>query len=187
MFLIRFGGTRGQQIVTTYTIFCDHTFFQILGGGSVRGLHQNALLERAGLIQNSIFEKMHFLDGFGHEDQKFHFRADWTYWGQANLEMPTFPDHWEVRDRLSNEKPYRLITPPARWFLNSTFNEMSLSQDRLLSPKAWMIGFNLDTFRAVRKQIVKEQPAIAHNLTVVRRETLIRWFENQGATKSIAE
>ena len=52
--------------------------------------------------------------------------------------MPTFPDHWEVRDRLSNEKPYRLITPPARWFLNSTFNEMSLSQDRLLSPKAWM-------------------------------------------------
>ena len=76
------------------------------------------------------FEKMHFLDGFGHEDRKFHFRADWTYWGQANLEMPPFPDHWEVRDRLSNEKPYRLITPPARWFLNSTFNEMSLFQDR---------------------------------------------------------
>ncbi|MGA0929873.1 MAG: molybdopterin-dependent oxidoreductase [bacterium] len=84
------------------------------------------------------FEKMHFLDGFGHEDRKFHFRADWTYWGQANQEMPTFPDHWEVRDRLSHDKPYRLITPPARWFLNSTFNEMSLSQDRLLSPKAWM-------------------------------------------------
>ena len=84
---------------------------------------------------NLGFEKMHFLDGFGHEDRKFHFKADW---GQANHEMPTFPDHWEVRDCLSNEKPYRLITPPARWFLNSTFNEMSLSQDRLLSPKAWM-------------------------------------------------
>ena len=60
LFLIRFGGTRGQQIVTTYAIFCDHTFFQILGGGSVRRLQQNALLERAGLIQNSIFEKTHF-------------------------------------------------------------------------------------------------------------------------------
>ena len=43
-----------------------------------------------------------------------------------------------------------------------------------------MVGFNLDTFRAVREQIVKEQPAIAHNLTVVRRETLIRWFENKA-------
>ena len=58
---------------------------------------------------------------------------------------------------------------------------------RRLSPPAWMAGFSLDTFRAVRKQIVEEQPTIAHNLTVVRRETLIRWFENKGATRSIAE
>ena len=58
---------------------------------------------------------------------------------------------------------------------------------RRLSPSDWMEGFSLDTFRVVRKQIVEEQPAIAHNLTVVRRKTLIRWFENQGATKSIAE
>ena len=58
---------------------------------------------------------------------------------------------------------------------------------RSLSPQAWMTEFDLDTFRAVRKQIVEEQPDIAHNLTVVRRETLIRWFENQGAIKSIAE
>ena len=29
---------------------------------------------------------------------------------------------------------------------------------RRLSPQAWMVGFNLDTFRAVREQIVKEQP-----------------------------
>ena len=60
LFLIRFGGTRGQQIVTTYAIFCDHTFFQFLGRYLDRRLHQNALLERAGLIQNSIFEKTHF-------------------------------------------------------------------------------------------------------------------------------
>ena len=53
---------------------------------------------------------------------------------------------------------------------------------RRLSPPAWMAEFSLDTFRAVRQQIVEEQPTIAHNLTVVRRETLIRWFENQGAT-----
>ena len=60
LFLIRFGGTRGQQIVTTYAIFCDHMFFQILGASPVRRLHQNALLERTGLIQHSIFEKTCF-------------------------------------------------------------------------------------------------------------------------------
>lgn len=58
---------------------------------------------------------------------------------------------------------------------------------RSLTPEAWMADFSLETFRAVRKQIVEEQPDIAHNLTVVRRATLVRWFENQGATRSVAE
>ena len=108
-------------------------------------LEKSGFKEKIPLEQKSFeidldlgFRKMHFLDGFGHEDGKFHFNADWTHWGQGNQEMPKLPDHWEVRDSLSKEKPYRLITPPARWFLNSTFNEMSLSQDRLTSPKAWM-------------------------------------------------
>ena len=60
LFLIRFRGTRGRKIVTTYTIFCDHKFFQILEGRSVRRLHQNALLEPVVLLQNSIFEKTYF-------------------------------------------------------------------------------------------------------------------------------
>ena len=58
---------------------------------------------------------------------------------------------------------------------------------RSLTPAAWMADFSLETFRAVRKQIVEERPDIAHNLTVVRRATLVRWFENQGATRSVAE
>lgn len=58
---------------------------------------------------------------------------------------------------------------------------------RSLTPAAWMADFSLETFRAVRKQIVEERPDIAHNLTVVRRETLVRWFENRGATRSVAE
>ena len=60
LFLIQFGGTRGQQIVTTYAIFCDHTFFQNLGDSGDRRLHQNALLEPVVLMQNSIFEKTYF-------------------------------------------------------------------------------------------------------------------------------
>jgi HAD superfamily hydrolase (TIGR01509 family) len=58
---------------------------------------------------------------------------------------------------------------------------------RSLTPTAWMADFSLEAFRTVRKQIVEEQPDIAHNLTVVRRETLVRWFENRGASRSVAE
>ena len=36
-------------------------------------------------------------------------------------------------------------------------------------------------------RLLEERPDIAHNLTLVRHETLIRWFEGQGATRSIAE
>ena len=58
---------------------------------------------------------------------------------------------------------------------------------RSLAPTAWMADFSLEAFRTVRKQIVEEQPNIAHNLTVVRRETLVRWFKNRGASRSVAE
>ena len=58
---------------------------------------------------------------------------------------------------------------------------------RGLTPAAWMADFSLETFRAVRQQIVHEQPEIAHNLTVVRRQTLVRWFQHQGATEAEAE
>ena len=48
---------------------------------------------------------------------------------------------------------------------------------RSLTPPAWMTEFGLEAFRAVRQQIIEERPDIAHNLTLVRQETLIRWFE----------
>ena len=58
---------------------------------------------------------------------------------------------------------------------------------RDLTPARWMADFNLDTFHAMRKEIVREQPQIAHNLTVIRKETLKCWFENRGATRAVAE
>ena len=58
---------------------------------------------------------------------------------------------------------------------------------RKLAPKSWMADFCLETFRAVRCQIVSEHPHIAHNFTVIRRETLIRWFESYGAQRTVAE
>lgn len=56
-----------------------------------------------------------------------------------------------------------------------------------LAPAAWMADFSLEAFRAVRASVVSEQPEIAHNLTVVRRTTLLRWFQAKGASLAEAE
>ena len=80
------------------------------------------------------FEESHFMNGFGHEDGKFHFKADWKNvpWGsppksmglQGEIElMPSLPDHWNVIENEDDDHPYRLATSPARSFLNSTFTE----------------------------------------------------------------
>ena len=68
------------------------------------------------------FETMHFLDGFGHPDKRFHFKADWAAAGPYAEGLPTLPDHADVIDRADEEHPYRMVVPPARSFLNSTFN-----------------------------------------------------------------
>jgi anaerobic selenocysteine-containing dehydrogenase len=78
------------------------------------------------------FETAHFLNGFGHIDGKFHFRADWqkahaviSKMGALGpvADMPTFPDHYAAHEQADAKYPFRLATSPARTFLNSTFNE----------------------------------------------------------------
>src|SRR3546814_13786068 len=39
------------------------------------------------------FEEMHFLNGFGHADKRFHFRADWAACGRDFADMPALPGH----------------------------------------------------------------------------------------------
>jgi len=56
-----------------------------------------------------------------------------------------------------------------------------------LAPAAWMADFSLEAFRAVRADVVAEHPDMAHNLTMVRRSTLTRWFRDQGASSMEAE
>ena len=86
--------------------------------------------ERGGQDFAYPFEKMHFLDGFDTADRKFHFRADWQRFGGRWQEMPTLPDHLNVIDNATPDKPFRLIAAPARTFLNSTFTETPSSQKR---------------------------------------------------------
>ena len=76
---------------------------------------------RGGQDYAPSFEKGHFLDGFETPDRKFHFKPDWGRFGGRGDEMPTLPDHFDVIDNPTPDKPFRLVAAPARTFLNSTF------------------------------------------------------------------
>ncbi|WP_299616630.1 molybdopterin-dependent oxidoreductase [Pelagibius sp.] len=76
------------------------------------------------------FEEMHFLNGFGHADKRFHFRADWAALGPDFAAMPALPGHSEAFDRSTAERPYRLVAAPARSFLNTSFTETPGSLQR---------------------------------------------------------
>ncbi|MFN0195085.1 MAG: molybdopterin-dependent oxidoreductase [Aestuariivirga sp.] len=93
------------------------------------------------------FETSHCLNGFGHADGKYHFKADWpavARWHSPTGElgpvadMPSLPDHWNVTDRVTTETPFRLTTSPARAFLNSSFNETPSSVKREVRPTVFM-------------------------------------------------
>ncbi len=94
--------------------------------------------ERGGQDFAYAFEKMHFLDGFDTADRKFHFKGDWKRFGGRWQEMPVLPDHQDVIDNATAEKPYRLIAAPARTFLNSTFTETPSSRKRERRPTVLM-------------------------------------------------
>ena len=82
------------------------------------------------------FESAHFLDGFETADRRFHFSPDWSRLGHINAELPRYPDHYEVTDSRSEDKPFRLVTAPARQFLNSSFTETATSKKREGRPTA---------------------------------------------------
>jgi anaerobic selenocysteine-containing dehydrogenase len=82
------------------------------------------------------FETGHFLDGFGHADKKFHFRADWRALGCEHARLPVFPDHVAILDDGDPARPYRLVPAPSRSFLNTSFNNTPSSLAREGRPTA---------------------------------------------------
>ncbi len=82
-------------------------------------------------------ETAHYLDGFGHPDGRFRFAPDWTKVAAENdgpmgpwAEMPRLPDQWAVTEAPDEAHPFKLVTPPARNFLNSSFTETVTSRAR---------------------------------------------------------
>ena len=87
------------------------------------------------------FERAHFLDGFGHPDGRFRFAPDWIHVAAENhgpmgpwADLPRLPDQWAVTEEADADHPFRLVTPPARNFLNSSFAETATSMAKEKRP-----------------------------------------------------
>ena len=76
------------------------------------------------------FEESHYLKGFAQPDKRFRFAPDWTRLGDHHAFMPRLPDHMTTIDASSPDRPFRLVTAPARSFLNTSFSEMRSGQKR---------------------------------------------------------
>jgi anaerobic selenocysteine-containing dehydrogenase len=82
------------------------------------------------------FSTAHFLDGFGHPNGRFRFAADWASIGPNHAGLSALPDQNAVVDEADAARPFRLVTAPARQFLNSTFTEVPESRRREVRPTA---------------------------------------------------
>jgi len=82
------------------------------------------------------FQASHFLDGFPSSDGRFHFKPDWTAVGPYHAGLRPLPDHLENYERATGDLPFRLVVPPARAFLNTTFTETPGSVSREGEPRA---------------------------------------------------
>ena len=89
------------------------------------------------------FDTSHYLSGFAHADGKFHFKADWANVPFPNIgplgplaDMPPLPDYWPVVEAADTTHPFRLVTAPARNYLNSSFTETPTSKAKEGAPTA---------------------------------------------------
>jgi anaerobic selenocysteine-containing dehydrogenase len=80
------------------------------------------------------FEKAHYVKGFKQPGGKFRFAPDWASFAPREFgppdglqSMPRLPDHWEVIEEATAEMPFRMVTAPARNYLNSSFTETPTS------------------------------------------------------------
>ena len=94
------------------------------------------VIERKWVDVAPSFEASHFIAGFGHKDGRFRFAPDWAALGPYAQAMPALPDYWATTDQASHDHPFRLVTAPARNFLNTSFTESPTGRKREGRPVA---------------------------------------------------
>lgn len=129
----------GRRLGASHPSF-DMTDSELLDDGLRRGgLPSLAEVAKVGWVDRALpFEKAHFLDGFPQADGKFHFKPDWKKVGPGYTRMPAIADWSPDYERSDTEHPYKLVCPPARSFLNSTFSETPTSIAREGGPAVRM-------------------------------------------------
>lgn len=80
------------------------------------------------------FRAAHFLDGFPTPSGRFCFKPDWATIGPYGHRLRSLPDLPDLLERATSACPFRMITPPARQFLNTSFTETAGSRQREVSP-----------------------------------------------------
>ncbi|RTL97873.1 molybdopterin oxidoreductase family protein [Ancylobacter aquaticus] len=107
------------------------------GRGTVEELEEKRFLD----VQPD-FATAHYVKGFNWPDGKFRLKPDWarsrfTSPGKFGpyRDMPQWPDHWAVIEEANADYPFRLVTAPARSFLNSSFTETEGSVAREKRPE----------------------------------------------------
>jgi len=93
-------------------------------------------VERGWIDCDEGFDASHFTHGFPSSDGRFHFKPDWSAVGPYHAGLRALPDHLENYERADTALPFRLVVPPARSFLNTTFSETPGSRKREGEPRA---------------------------------------------------
>jgi anaerobic selenocysteine-containing dehydrogenase len=96
------------------------------------------VLEKRWIDAMPPFRTAHFLDGFPTRDRRFHFAPDWAALGDNHAMMPTLPDQMNNIEASNSAAPFRLVTAPARSFLNTSFTEMASGKKREGRPTVLM-------------------------------------------------
>ncbi|MDF1791513.1 MAG: molybdopterin oxidoreductase family protein [Thalassobaculaceae bacterium] len=104
-----------------------------------------------------------FTDGFPSPSGKFRFRADWAALGAAGAGIEGLPDHVDIIDRATDEKPFRMVTAPARNYLNTSFTETATSRKREGRPTVMIhpdAGADLGIAEGGRVRLGNEQGSV---------------------------
>ena len=119
--LSRLLGSKHKSVAMSDRELLDHALL-----GAALGSFSAAA--KLGWIDRALpFEAAHFQTGFPQPDGKFHFKPDWSKIGPGHALMPKIAD-WSSRyERADARHPYKLVCPPARNFLNSTFSQTPTS------------------------------------------------------------
>ena len=114
-------GAKHASYAMTDLELLDHTLHRT-------GTASFTTMAKVGWIDRALpFERAHFLTGFPQPDGKFHFKPDWRRVGPGHEVMPAIADWSGLYERADERHPYKLVCPPARHFLNSTFSETPTS------------------------------------------------------------